>query len=816
MSELSPQIFSPTNLLDAWRRIQKKGAQGGLDGVSVASFAPDAPRHLAELEADLKAGRYTPEPHHRVKVSKMDGTGELRPLSLPTIKDKIVQQAVRQILEPLFEAEFLDCSYAYRPGKGPRRAIGRTIHYLENLKRSWVVHADFDRFFDTLDHDLLLDRLKTKTQEGPLLKLIRMWLKIGSVGASGVYAGSHLGVGQGGIISPLLSNIYTHPLDVYLTDKQYGYIRYADNILLLEETRSRAEAAFADLDYFTREMLKLALNQEAERVRHLAQGFTFLGIFFRGRQRHISEAKMAKIIHKLDNLTHRRRSQPLSQLLADLQESLQGIRRYYSVIHPVTQFAQIETRLSQRLINLLASRYACQEINNQAEAASFLTPMVWLLDHPPPVCQDRANRIAQQARQLWQSEKKTSPAPKPSRLGAPIGAPPSVPPQPHTDSAGTPPSGQASLLPPPSSPESDALSQADQAVARQERRYVRKHALESEVVVTTPGAGVGKQGGRLVVRQNRKTILSLPLIKVRGVTVMTPGVSVSSNLIHALSSQQLPLHFCTPGGQLYASLHAPLSPQADLTRRQLDAAASPAGLLLAREFVEGKIRNQLNLLKFYARSRQADPQDPFTQAYPEIEARFRDCLAHLKVLSLDEAYETLRSRLFALEGQAGAAYWSLIKHLLPPEAAFSGRERRGARDLVNSLLNYGYAILSSRVYRALLLAGLNPHISFLHTFQEGKPTLVFDLIEEFRPQAVDRAVFSMLTRGEALTQEAKTARLTLETRQKVITQILERLGSLTPYRGQKVTLGDIIGRQARLLARHLKGEQRYRHFLGRY
>lgn len=336
------------------------------------------------------------------------------------------------------------------------------------------------------------------------------------------------------------------------------------------------------------------------------------------------------------------------------------------------------------------------------------------------------------------------------------------------------------------------------------------------MVVKTPGALVGKQGGRLVLRKDRKTILSLPLIKVRGVVVQSAGVVVSSDLVRALGEHQVPLHFCTAGGDPYGLLQTPISPQADLSRRQLEAAWAETGLLLAREFVEGKIRNQLNLLKFYFRPRQDDPDDPYTQALPDAIARLENCLTDLEEISLSEDYENVRGRFFAVEGRAGVAYWSLIKLLLAPEVDFPGRERRVARDLVNSLLNYGYGMLYPRVWRALLLAGLNPHIGFLHAFQGNKPTLAFDLIEEFRPQAVDRAIFILLTRGEALTQEKTSSMLTKETRHKVVTQVLERLGTLVPYRGQKVALAEIIGHQARLLANHLQGKKKYRAFLGYY
>ncbi|WP_449245328.1 CRISPR-associated endonuclease Cas1, partial [Desulfobacca acetoxidans] len=793
------EICSITVLLDAWRRIQKKGARGGLDGVSVQSFGDQAASHLEDLRQALQAGNYTPEPHQRIKVPKLDGSGELRPLSLPTIKDKIVQEAVRRIIEPLFEPEFLPCSYAYRPGQGPRRAIGRAIHYLEHDKCRWAVHADFDKFFDTLDHEVLLRRLQEKIKELPVLKLVRMWLRTGSIGAKGIYDDADLGVGQGGILSPLLSNIYVHPLDVYLTDKGHRYIRYADNVLILADSQPRGTEGLNDLIYFSQEMLKLRLNPEAKPLRHVADGFTFLGIHFKGRHRRLSDPKMEKIHRKIDWLTNKRQRRDLTKIVADLQEALDGIRRYYTVINPQAQFQQLEKHLRNRLSQLVAEHFRRGTFKKISDAANILTPLTWLARPDPEAQAQKAQEVARQGREMAREFKgapgsnaalqSISKPPKEKRDRAveqtsrsvPTPIPTSVPatdpaaaayqnggqadgatppfPTPaadqkpdqqagksaRTDTAG---SGAAPAAPgiseiseaaPWDETPQAALAQADQAVARKKRKYIKKLAVETEVAVTSPGTFVGKQGGRLFIRRERKQVYSIPLIKVRGLNVHSSGVTLSSDLIKALSDKKLAIHFCTPGGEPYALLHAPISPQATLSRLQLTASQSRTGLELAKEFVDGKIRNQLNLLKYYLRSRQAETEDPYTSLYPEKSSILQRCQQELGKLQLDEDYDTGRKRLFALEGQAGAAYWAMIKTLLAPEIDYPGRERRGAVDLVNSLLNYGYGMLYPRVWRALLLAGLNPHISFLHSFQEQKPTLAFDLIEEFRSQVVDRA-----------------------------------------------------------------------------
>lgn len=197
------------------------------------------------------------------------------------------------------------------------------------------------------------------------------------------------------------------------------------------------------------------------------------------------------------------------------------------------------------------------------------------------------------------------------------------------------------------------------------------------------------------------------------------------------------------------------------------------------------------------------------------EKRIDSYLAELEKLNDDLTIEELRGKLLAIEGRSASSYWKIIKLILREDIVFEGRRRKGASDLVNSMLNYGYGILYSRVWGAVTLAGLNPNISFLHTEQPGKPTLIFDLIEEFRSQAVDRVVVSILTKGEKAALENKL--LDYPTRKKLAQNVLERLNTAVVFRGRELSIANIIVQQARNLVKFLKGQKKsYKPFIGRY
>jgi len=257
------------------------------------------------------------------------------------------------------------------------------------------------------------------------------------------------------------------------------------------------------------------------------------------------------------------------------------------------------------------------------------------------------------------------------------------------------------------------------------------------------GAFIGKHSQRLCVKVQKETVAEVPLIHVDHVLVAARGVSISSDAVQLCTEAGVPITFVAWNGQPYARLvSAGLVGTVQTRRQQILAYEDQRGLHLARAFARGKLGNQANLLKRMAKYRKG--------ADPPLYRQMREAAAAIEALAgqvdqvagatVDEA----RPALLNLEGRGASLYWSAVKALLPADLDWPGREGRGADDLVNSLLNYGYGILYTQVEHAVLLAGLDPYAGFCHVDRPGKPSLVLDLIEEFRQPVVDRVVWALL------------------------------------------------------------------------
>jgi CRISPR-associated protein Cas1 len=866
LGRLFDRICTIGTLRQAWKEIQRKGAQGGIDGVSVAEFGRDAEEHLQDLAKALHSGRYSPEPAERIHTPKFNAAREFRPLSLPTVKDKIAQQAVRMVIEPLFERRFLDCNYAYRANKGPRKAVARVTHYITNEKRNWAIFGDLDNFFDSLSHERLLQEVQKVIYEPEILTLIRMWMKIGAMDQRGRYHDMDLGIAQGGIVSPLLSNVYAHCLDEHLVvAHKLAYIRYADNFITL--CRSRDEAA-ANLDLirkFIEENLHLRLNPEKEPIRDLQRGFVFLGVFFQGEDRCLAREKREKIRRKLDWLTNKSRPHAMEKILNDVAETVDGVFRYYDFLNPWNDFRELDEYLLRRLKVLLVTRRERGELKVKREISDLLRKLPFFAAREDKDAEALRKRLTEEVFAAGRKPPELPRAPKAARspaaetveatmeeasaakgavreecspqTAAQGTASPARQDLPWSDAAGNEPlqplatevsgkpaaeestvsaaSGESASETPSEGSEHEAARAADRKVASKKRRYVKRSFTESELVIHTPGTFIGYRSGRVVMTKDRKKILERPLIKVKSILIHARGVSVSSDLVEACSRAETPIVFSTPGGRSYASIHAPLQSKPDLGLLQLQAIQDGSAFSWAKAFVLGKLKNQLNLLKFYLRHREDEDPD-YAKRMDEVEAELEGIHGKVRALRIEgEPYEEARNQLLGFEGHAAVYYWEMVRMVLPEEIDFPGRVTYGAKDLVNASLNLGYSLLYPRVERALLLAGLNLYTSLFHAAQPGKPTLTFDFIEPFRAPAVDRAVFSLLTRGRDLAITTQ-GRLSSESVKMIIEAVVGRLGTLVPYKKEKITLEQVIHKQARLLARSLRGEKKFKAFISRY
>lgn len=276
------EAFARHNLDRAWLQVKRNGGGPGIDGVTLAQFERERQQQLDSLRREILAQTYRPIEVKNVWVPKRSGEGQ-RPLALWAIRDRVAQRAAVDYLEPHFEQRFLDCSFGFRPGRGVQDAITRIVTLRDQGLR-WVVDADIKDCFDSIDPARLMARLRSELHDGGLLWLLQSWIDARIMNAlSGRRPTA--GTSQGGPISPLLANVYLHPLDERLTGAGLQLVRYADDLVILCRRRQEAEAAHNLLQQALSDV-QLALNSNKTRLVHFDEGFQFLGYFFLRGEHH--------------------------------------------------------------------------------------------------------------------------------------------------------------------------------------------------------------------------------------------------------------------------------------------------------------------------------------------------------------------------------------------------------------------------------------------------------------------------------------------------------------------------------------------------
>jgi CRISPR-associated protein Cas1 len=331
------------------------------------------------------------------------------------------------------------------------------------------------------------------------------------------------------------------------------------------------------------------------------------------------------------------------------------------------------------------------------------------------------------------------------------------------------------------------------------------------LVINNYGSFIGKKSERLVVKENGKVVHEVPFFDLSQVTVTTAGASLSSDAIKMCMEYGIQINFLSSSGQPYAKISSPqLTATVQTRREQLMAYLDQRGVALAKAFVYGKIKNQVNTLKYFSKHRKEAQRETYEKIMAAVKKMENICkeLDSLNGEKIDE----LRGQFLSIEGRASAVYWDLVALILEGKVDFPGRKHRGAEDPFNSLLNYGYGILYSQVWSAVILAGLEPFAGFMHVDRPGKPSLVLDLIEEFRQPVVDRTVIAIFSKGAKI--QLEEGKLSAETRKDFAERILERLETTDNYEGKKFRLSTIIQRQARSIASFVRGEGKYRPFVG--
>jgi RNA-directed DNA polymerase len=347
---LIDKLNRPTTLEAAWRKGARNKGAAGVDGQSIERFAAQAERYLQELHDELKTGRYQPQPVKRVDIPKSDG--RTRPLGIPTVKDRIVQQALKMVMEPIFEVQFCPESYGFRPGRSCKDAL-RTVDQLLKAGHTYVVDADLQGYFDSIPRDRLMALVENSISDGRVLSLVRSFLQQDIMKGMERWSPT-TGTPQGAVISPLLANIYLHPLDLLMEAKGYRMVRYADDFVILCQTAGEAQAALRDIqEWVTANGLTLHPDKtKLGDCRQPGQGFDFLGYRFETGQRLVRKKSLKALKDKVRSKTKRSRGNSLAQIVADLNPMLKGWYGYFKHATPGV-FAYLDGFLRRRLRAIL-------------------------------------------------------------------------------------------------------------------------------------------------------------------------------------------------------------------------------------------------------------------------------------------------------------------------------------------------------------------------------------------------------------------------------------------------------------------------------
>lgn len=741
----------------AWGIVKAKGSAGGIDGMTIIEFEHEKRKEILKLSEELKAGMWKPQPYMEIEVAKTKNPDEIRRLGMTAIRDKIVQHAIKSIIEPRYEKIFLGNSYGYRPGKGATKAIRRVLAECHKLQYKYVLRLDIDNFFDSIDQEILQKRLIATGTDAEIVRLIMLCVQMGKVKqGSREWVETEFGTPQGAVLSPILSNLYLHSFDQFAVSQNVPYIRYADDFLFLTETKEQAEEILAKTEAYLKEKLKLALNQPLAII-DLNDGFDFLGITIKDKKASITEKKKADLTDRINTLDFKMDGFP-----PKCGRIWEGICNYYGKLLPQEDLEYFDAILMRRLITIIHEKF--DSFGSKSNLQFALSTFSFLsLQYQLKKKQFTSELVAEYiGRKL--KDKQELDAKKNRKL-----------------------------------------------IQERKKEYRKIEAETSGLLVNKPGMFIGLTSRGVTILQKGKVVAQHHPDNLSQIVITGQGVSMSSNLVGFCMNRKIPIDFFDPQGTHLGSIISSKYMQNSLWSKQAGADAFLKNSI-ALGIIEGKIKNQHALLKYFNKYHKS--HYPHLKSKMEMMEQVVDAFKEWKKQTKSTDDDFMKG-LIGHEAQVAIRYWDYIRELFSDDnVKFEQREHQGAKDLVNSMLNYGYAILYARVWQALLAAKLNPFESLIHVQREGKPTLVYDMIEIFRSQVVDRVVISLVQKGQDL--EVRNGLLTDKTRQILVKSVMERLARYEKYRGEEMKMENILLSQAKLLAKAFEGTDKFKPYVAKW
>jgi RNA-directed DNA polymerase len=354
--ELWEQVFARENMTRAMKRVESNGGAPGIDGMTVDDLRPYLVKHWLEIKEALESGAYKPSPVRRVEIPKPDGG--VRLLGIPTVIDRLIQQAIAQVLTPIFERKFSPSSYGFRPGRSAHDAIRKAQEYVQE-GNEWVVDIDLEKFFDRVNHDILMARVAREVKDKRVLKLIRAYLNSG-VMVNGVVMDTEEGTPQGGPLSPLLSNIMLDDLDKELEKRGHKFVRYADDCNIYVKTERAGGRVMESVREFLEKKLKLKVNPKKSKVDR-ATRVKFLGFSFYKHKGEmlvrVAGRSLERFREKMRHLTKRSRTGKLEDVIREINTYIVGWIGYYRLAKTPSVYEEMDQRIRRRLRQLIWKRW---------------------------------------------------------------------------------------------------------------------------------------------------------------------------------------------------------------------------------------------------------------------------------------------------------------------------------------------------------------------------------------------------------------------------------------------------------------------------
>lgn len=343
---LIDKIYNKKNILEAFKLVKKNKGAPGVDGETVFDFENLLDYKIDQIHCELKSGKYKPSPVKRTYIDKDDGTK--RPLGIPTVKDRVIQQAVRNIIEPIFEPTFHPSSYGYRPRRSCQMAVAKAESFTNYWGLQHVVDMDLSKCFDTLNHEMIINCVNEKISDGKVLKLIKEFLQSGIL-EDGAFSETAIGSPQGGVISPLLMNIYMDKFDQKMKSLNIRIVRYADDILIFAKSKREAGRYKEIATKILEQYLKLTVNAKKTHITDNNKGISYLGFIIKKKYISVHPKRIKKMKDKIRKLTPRNSGYNVEFLVYKLNPVIRGWCNYFRIANCKTIFEDLIKWIRRRL-----------------------------------------------------------------------------------------------------------------------------------------------------------------------------------------------------------------------------------------------------------------------------------------------------------------------------------------------------------------------------------------------------------------------------------------------------------------------------------